>query len=44
LAKLSPKSEQDQLFHFLRNKADLVQSETSQKRKAEDDPDPGVSK
>jgi len=32
--KLSPVSERDQLFYFLRHKADLVQSEMCRKRKA----------
>jgi len=36
LTKLSPVSERDQLFYFLRNKADLVQCEKTLKRKADD--------
>ena len=38
LAKISPPLHRDQLFYFLRHKANLVKSETTRKRKAQDNP------
>jgi len=42
LAKLTPASERDQLFYFLRHKDNLMQSESSRKRKADDTSVPPV--